>query len=142
VGGGDRNYHNFLHTLVRENHLETRIRFWGQVENALPYIHQADVLLLCSRCEAFARVVIEAMKAGKPIIGAASGGTLEQIKDGFNGFLYEPQNYRDLAAKIKHCHDHPELTQKMGTDARKWAVQTFNQANYTRELEKILEQLK
>lgn len=142
VGGGEKNYRHFLEELVREKNLQAQVRFFGQVDNALPYIQQADVLLLCSRCEAFARVVVEAMKAGKPVIGARSGGTMEQIKDGFNGFLYEPQDYRELAGKIKHLYDHPEVTKETGMNARKWAVKTFNQDNYRKALKKLLDQVR
>jgi glycosyltransferase involved in cell wall biosynthesis len=139
VGEGDKDYHNFLQKLVQEKNLTTQIRFWGQVENALPYIQQADVLLLCSRCEAFARVIVEAMKVGKAVVGTRSGGTVEQIKDGFNGLLYEPQNYRDLAKKLTYLHNDPELRNKMGTEGRKWAEKTFNQDNYKKEMKKILD---
>jgi glycosyltransferase involved in cell wall biosynthesis len=58
VGGCDPAYFYFLQDLVRENNLGEQVRFLGQVNNAFPYMQQADVLLLCSRCEAFARVVV------------------------------------------------------------------------------------
>jgi glycosyltransferase involved in cell wall biosynthesis len=141
VGGGDQHYFSFLKKLVQEKGLTAQIRFLGQMGNAFPYIQQADILILCSRCEAFARVVVEAMKAGKPVLGARSGGTVEQIKDGFNGFLYEPQNHKDLAAKIKYLLEHPRQAQEMGRNGRRWALRTFTRKNYLRNLSKVLEQI-
>ena len=138
VGGGDRVYADFLDTLVRENNLTKQIKFFGQVNNAFPYIKQADILLLCSRCEAFARVVVEAMKAGKPVLGTRSGGTVEQIKDGFNGFLYEPRDHQELAAKIKYLYDHPEATQQMGKNGQQWALRTFTRERYQEGIARIL----
>jgi glycosyltransferase involved in cell wall biosynthesis len=142
VGGGDHQYRSFLEQLVREWQVAEQVRFFGQVDNAFPYIQQADVLLLCSRCEAFARVVVEALKAGKPVIGARSGGTVEQIQDGFNGFLYAPRNYRELAEKIKFLHDHPQASRKMGRQGQEQALTTFTQERYAQELARILSQIR
>jgi glycosyltransferase involved in cell wall biosynthesis len=141
VGGCDRTYFDFLKNLVRDNNLEEQARFVGEVNSAFPYMRQADALLLCSRCEAFARVVVEAMKAGKPVVGTRSGGTVEQIQEGFNGFLYEPGDYRELAEKIKYLHDFPDKAREMGKNGQQWATRTFTRKRYQEELARILGQL-
>jgi glycosyltransferase involved in cell wall biosynthesis len=141
VGGGDQNYLHFLGNLVREKNLIKHVSFFGQVDNALPYIQQADILLLCSRCEAFARVVVEGMKAGKPVLGTKSGGTVEQIQNGFNGFLYEPRDHKGLAKKIKYLHDNPTLMKEMGINGRQWAMKTFTQERYKKKIMRIFDQL-
>jgi glycosyltransferase involved in cell wall biosynthesis len=141
VGGCDPAYFDFLKNLVHELNLGEQVRFLGEVDNAFPYMQQADVLLLCSRSEAFARVVVEAMKAGKPVVGASSGGTVEQIQEGVNGFLYEPRDHQELAAKIKYLYDHPLEAQKMGENGRQWAIQTFTRRRYRDNLAQILGQV-
>jgi len=141
VGGGAPEYRAFLENLVQEKHLGDQVRFFGQVDNALPYIQKADVLLLCSQCEAFARVVVEAMKAGKPVLGTRSGGTVEQIRDGFNGFLYEPGNYKELAEKIRYLSENPQLAREMGENGRLWAEATFTRKRYQDKLARILGEL-
>ena len=140
VGGGDPQYCRFLEGLVEKNGLTGQVQFLGQVKNAFPYIREADALILCSRCEAFARVVVEAMKAGKPVIGSRSGGTVEQIRDGFNGFLYRPGDYQDLAAKIKNLLDHPHRAREMGRQGRDWALAACNRERYRENLIRILGQ--
>ena len=141
VGGRDPDYGHFLDNMAGEHNLQAQVKFIGQVDNALPYIQQADVLLLCSRCEAFARVVIEAMKAGKPVIGTSSGGTVEQITEGFNGLLYEPQNYRELAEKIRYLYHHPDKVQEMGGQAQKWARQNFTRERYQEKIKEVFASL-
>jgi glycosyltransferase involved in cell wall biosynthesis len=138
VGGGDQHYADFLQKLVQEKALTAQVRFLGQVENAFPYIQKADVLILCSRCEAFARVVVEAMKAGKPVLGSRCGGTVEQIMDGVNGFLYEPRDHQELAEKIRYLLDHPHKALEMGRNGREWAMQTFTRERYRKNLARIL----
>jgi glycosyltransferase involved in cell wall biosynthesis len=138
VGGWDQTYFEFLQNLVRDHNLEEQVRFVGQVNNASHYMRQADALLLCSRCEAFARVVVEAMKAGKPVVGTRSGGTVEQIQEGFNGFLYEPGDHKELAEKIKYLHDFPDKAREMGKNGQQWATRTFTRERYQEKIARIL----
>ena len=85
------------------------MKFFGYVENTLPLIRGADVLLMCSRYDAFGRVTVEAMKLGKPVIGAKSGGTTELISEGFNGLLYTSGDHMELTGKIRYMYDHPHV---------------------------------
>ncbi|MGV8125925.1 MAG: glycosyltransferase family 4 protein [Methanothrix sp.] len=139
VGDGEEDYLKKLQCFVVENGLSDYVSFVGYIKNPFPFIQAADVLLMCSRSEAFGRVVIEAMKVGKPVIGARSGGIVELIQNGFNGFYYEPGDYRDLAEKIKLIWMNPEMAQNMGENARKWATAQFNEKIYQEEILKILQ---
>ncbi len=141
VGDGNPKYKQFLRTLVTQNSLEKCVRFLGYVNNPFPLMRQADVVLMCSRAEAFGRVTIEAMKAGKPIIGARSGGTEELIRVGFNGLLYTPGNYKELAEKIIYLYRHPEIARQMGENGQKWSKQRFTEERYGNEVFAILKQL-
>lgn len=141
VGDGMPPYKNYLKNIIIDNELAEHVNFIGHVENALSFIQNADVLLMCSRNEAFGRVTIEAMKAGRPVIGARSGGTTELIYEGFNGLLYNPLDYKDLADKIEYLYDHRGLAQQMGKNAQQWAKEKFNQKRYGQKLLAILEPL-
>ena len=44
--------------------------------------------MMCSRCEGFGRVTIEAMLRAIPVLGYNSGGTSELVKNGENGYLF------------------------------------------------------
>ncbi len=51
---------------------------------------RSDVFALPSTGEGFGIVYLEAMAFAKPVIGVASGGTLDLIRDGKNGLLVAP----------------------------------------------------
>lgn len=139
VGGGDPNYRAHLESLVARKNLAHCVRFEGYVRDALPYMEAADVVLVCSRCEAFGRVTVEAMKVAKPVVGARSGGTAELVRDGFNGLLYTPGDSRELAEKIRYLGVNPAAAHRLGDNGRRWAVRRFTDDQYAQELITILE---
>ena len=69
--------------------LEQHIELVGYIKNPTHYIQAADAVLVCSHWESFGRVTVEAMLAGKPIIGSANGATTELIQNGVTGLLYD-----------------------------------------------------
>ena len=56
---------------------------------------------MCSQCEAYGRVTVEAMKMGIPVIVSNTCGSAEIISDKKNGLVFEQGNSFSLAEKIK-----------------------------------------
>ncbi|HVT57231.1 MAG TPA: glycosyltransferase family 4 protein [Thermoanaerobaculia bacterium] len=81
----------------------------GKVE-LLGWVDERDLIeLYAGSCgvfyapydEDYGYVTVEAFKAGKPVVTAAdSGGVLELVEDGVNGFVCAPDAPREIAA---HC---------------------------------------
>lgn len=138
VGAGSPDFQMVLEREIKHHGLEQSVIFYGHVENPIPLMRAADVVLMCSRFESFGRVTVEAMLAGKPVIGAASGGTAELIQDGETGLLYEPGNHDELAMKIEYLFENPEKRLKLGSAARVWATGRFAQQRYAREVHDLL----
>lgn len=77
------------------------------------------------------------MKIGLPVIASNTGANSELIKEGFNGYLYEFSNSKDLANKILRLKD--KDTRKMfATRAKEWANITFTMKNYSLNLNEII----
>lgn len=64
--------------------------------------------------------VLEAMSAGKPILGFNWGATPDVVVHGKNGYLSEPGNYDDLAQGLNYCLEHRVA---LGQNARESAKQ-------------------
>ncbi|WP_018610987.1 glycosyltransferase family 4 protein [Segetibacter koreensis] len=97
-----------LHAAVESFDLQEQVKFLGPIKEPAEVLQQHDALLMCSRMEAFGRVTVEALKLGLPVVGANTGGTIEIVENGCNGYLYESGNEKDLADKImllKHNYD-------------------------------------
>lgn len=130
IGEGLEDYKKYLLELIGKFKLETHVEFLGYQENPKFFMRQCDVLLMCSKNEAYGLVTLEAMQTGKPVIGSKSGGTLELIIDEFNGLFYTPGDFIELAEKIKYLYLNPNKLQEMGKNAEEWAIDKFKPEKY------------
>jgi glycosyltransferase involved in cell wall biosynthesis len=137
----DQEYHQYLRRIVEQYHLTDRVHMLGHSDQPTPLMKTADVVLMCSRREAFGRVTVEGMKLGKPVIGTRSGGTPEIILDGQTGYLYRPGDAKELAARIRDLHANRLLLEAMGAHGRCRATVQFNQENYARDVESVLKRV-
>ncbi|MDA8156344.1 MAG: glycosyltransferase family 4 protein [Actinomycetota bacterium] len=139
MGDGDPCYERFLKKVANDENVSKQVSFTGFVNDAFSRLHLMDAVLVCSRNEAFGRVTVEAMLAGKPVIGANSGGTAELLCDGFNGLLYTPGDHLDLAGKIHYLLQNKAEARQMGRNGWQWAKNRFTRERYGREIAQILE---
>lgn len=68
--------------------------------------------------EALGDVVIEAMSAGKAMIGSRAGGIVDLIEDGETGLLVPPGDVDALAAAMERLIHEPDLRERLGRQAR------------------------
>lgn len=139
VGREVREYGDFLRNLVLNLGVEDRVEFVPFTENPFPRVAEADLALICSTGEGFGRVTVEAMKLGKPVVGAASGATDELIVNGWNGLLYPPGDVHELAERIETLYRNRALLREMGRNAKEWSNKTFNLKKYTSSLLEVFQ---
>lgn len=84
--------------------------------------HACDVLCLPSidRAEAFGLVLLEAMRAGKPVVASrlTGSGMVEVVADGETGLQVAPGSVTELAGALLRLRDDPELRSRLGAQAR------------------------
>lgn len=138
IGDGASDYRRRLEELVIAMGLEDQVSFAGHVKSAFPAMRSADAILICSTSEAFGRVTIEGMLAGKTVIGANRGATSELIKDGINGLLYVSGEPNDLANKIKYLSENPLVAARLSKNAQNWVRSYFTVERYAAEMMALL----
>ncbi|MGA2368417.1 MAG: FkbM family methyltransferase [Dehalococcoidia bacterium] len=134
IGPTNDNDLNILNDIIKTQNLHNYVKILGWQEKAYPVMNQSDVVLVCSRFEAFGRVTAEAMLLKKPVIGTNIGGTAELIKDGYNGFLYEPGNYVQLAERIEYFIKNREKIKELGEKGYAFAKKTFSRDKFGGEM--------
>jgi hypothetical protein len=85
---------------------------------------------------------VEAWLLKKPVVAADSGGVPELVKEGYNGLLYEPGNYAQLALKIGHLIDNKNIMMELGQNGYDYSRTQFTEQKYGGEVYKSLINLK
>lgn len=97
---GNNNYYNSMLDYIKENELQERVTFLGQINDVDRIRKEHGIAVVASANEPFGRVTIEGMLAGEIVIGANAGCTNELIQDRGTGFLFKPGDDEDLARII------------------------------------------
>jgi len=142
VGRSDPAYLRHLQQLVSDAQVQHAVSFLDFQEDIYPIIQQADIVLVCSRSEAFGRVAVEAMSMKKPVIGTKAGGATEAIRHGVTGLLYAPGDHVQLADQIERLMDQPALRQDLTQEAFRLVSNEFTEANFGGRFYKLMLDLK
>ena len=112
----DENIH--LHIVGREGNGAKEIRLscltnvsLHGFRNPNQYYEIADLFLFPTWCEGSAKVTYEAMSHGVPVITSPYAGSL--VKNGYNGFVFEPWETTEIAEKIRLIHLNPKSKKKL-----------------------------
>ena len=100
VGGGD--LMNQLKQLARELGIADRVDFLGHVsdEQLRATLTRATVFAIPSIAELQSIATMEAMASALPVVAANAMALPHLVHTGENGYLFEPGNVSDLAAKL------------------------------------------
>jgi glycosyltransferase involved in cell wall biosynthesis len=90
VGDGPRE--TSIRNLTESLGLAGRVHFRGAVPSAAAILAEAQIFALSSRSEGFPRSILEAMRAGVPVVASGVGGVAEAVRHGHNGYVVPRQS--------------------------------------------------
>ncbi|HEV7527165.1 MAG TPA: glycosyltransferase family 4 protein [Acidimicrobiia bacterium] len=117
VGPSLADYAETLWYLARDLDVLDRVEFIEYVADPSEQIAWSNVMLTCSVDEGFGRVAVEALKSGRPVIGARAGATVELIDHERTGLLFEAGDAVDLAQVIGRAAGDRVLVETMSRNA-------------------------
>ena len=100
----------------------------------------ADAFIFPSRTETLGLVLLEAMAAGCPVVAAASGGILDIVSDGDNGYLFDPLDPDGVITATQRLLAAQEERERLRTNARQeaerwgWPAATQQLVEYYRDV--------
>ncbi len=103
---------------VKELGLDSRVIFSGQQLDVPLRMEHSDIYLLVSNWEGFPRSIIEAMRAGLPVIASDVGGCGESVIEGKTGYLIPRGDIEELKIRLTELIGSPDIRLKMGTAGR------------------------
>jgi glycosyltransferase involved in cell wall biosynthesis len=101
----------------------------------------ADAVAVTSRWEGAPLVVLEAMRAGLPVVAYDIGGIGEQVEHGVTGYLVEPGNAAALAGRLRELALAPDRAQRLGRAARGRFLERFGFAQMIARIEQAYRQV-
>ncbi len=106
------------------------------------FYRMIDIMVIPSRfVEPFGRTAIEAMSWGRPVAVAGHGGLVEIVCDGQTGLVFKPNDWRDLADKLRRLITDKLLRERLARAARDEVKARFSAEQHAAALEKIYNKL-
>jgi len=134
-------YQQSISELIARLGMERDISLLGFRHDVADIMGALDLLVLPSHYEPFGRVLVEAMAAGKPVIGTNVGGIPEIIENGTNGLLVAPGSPDALAGAIIKILQNPDMARRMGAAGRELAKARFGPERYVAQIQGVYEGL-
>lgn len=112
-----------LKMMIRNMRLEKKVYLVGSKshEELAVYMAAAEMFVLNTAYEGFSHDILEAMKAGVPVITTPAGGNREIIHQGENGFMVKYNDEFNLVEAIKTVWNTPELKARFIENGKKTA---------------------
>lgn len=137
IGEGPERSH--LQALAGQLCLADRVSFLGRQsrKQVAAAMRRCTVFVLPSRYEGLGCVYLEAMSAGKPVIGCRGQGISEIIQHGSNGFLVGADNVKELTLAIAMLLRDETRRRNLGIAARDTILDGLTLANQATSLARI-----
>jgi glycosyltransferase involved in cell wall biosynthesis len=104
--------------LSRKCGISDNVIFTGYIDNASKILKNFDIFVMSSLTEGMPITLLEAMRAGMPIVASAVGGIPEALEGGKCGILVPPGNELDLAKRIVELYENSSLKEELSIKSK------------------------
>lgn len=130
-----------LRSQATELGIGERVHFLGYQPDPAGTLARAQIFVLASRSEAFPRSILEAIRAGLPVVASDVGGVSEAVIPGINGLLVPPQNPQALRTAIGRLLASAAYRQELGNAGRQAFEARFQAQTMVDKTEAIYRQV-
>jgi glycosyltransferase involved in cell wall biosynthesis len=138
---GEDDYAGKIKTMASYLGLDNSVIFTGFRNDIPEILASLDIFVFPSHAEAFGIALVEAMSMKLPSVCSNSDGILDIAVDNVTSYLFQKQNYHDLAEKLSELINRPDKRDKFGEAARERVLENFNADLITNKLIDIYDSL-
>ncbi len=116
---GDGPHEESLRDEVARMGLSDRVNFLGLRTDVAEILSRSHVFVLTSNWEGFPYSILEAMRAGLPVVASAVGGIPEAVRDNETGYLVGRGDAEALRDRLAVLLTKPDERVRLGAEGRK-----------------------
>lgn len=118
------------------------ISYIGALENrqTLKAIGESDLIVVPSRDESMSLVAVESLMLGKPVAVTNTCGVASLITNGKNGFIFNNEDYLQLAEIITDCITGKNDLEQISHAARSLYIKEFSFLRFITQFNQIIEE--
>ena len=135
AGSGSKSELDYINRIIEENGLFDKVKMVGFIseEEKINYYANCLAVYFGAYNEDYGYITLESFFAEKPVIvHKDSGGPLEFVEDGKNGFVLD-NNPKEIAEKIDYLYEHKDVACILGKNGRQLLTEKHMDWDYVIE---------
>ncbi|MFX0132891.1 MAG: glycosyltransferase family 4 protein [Candidatus Hodarchaeota archaeon] len=139
---GNGKLKNEIKKMIEDYELKNNVELLGVMPNyvAKERMKTWKIFVLASRWEGFGIVLIEAMSLGIPVVASSVEAIPEIVKDGKCGYLFQKDNFLELAEKLNLMIGNTDEISNLGKAGRSIVLEKFNIIRTIKSFESLYNQ--
>lgn len=133
--GVGKKYDELIQLSKKEN-VEKNVHFLGYRKDIYELLKSADIFVMPSYREGLSRSIMEAMACGIPIIASKIRGNVDLVKDGYNGYLVDSDDFVKISDRVIELTKYKSKRRKM-SDINLEIVKQYDCKNIIDNIENI-----
>lgn len=140
VGENDNVHYKAFQKLIEEYDISDVLQLHDAVKDVPERIPLFDLMCLPSLWEGFSNTLSEYICCGRPVIASDVADNGVMVKDGINGFLFNPTEVTEIVSCFENYFSLPdEKTDQMAHESRNIAEELFSKEKFANSYVQLIE---
>ncbi|NEU76498.1 glycosyltransferase family 4 protein [Hassallia byssoidea VB512170] len=131
----------FCKDLAHSLGIAEKVSFLGDRTDVPNLLAQSQIFILSTHYEGLPISILEAMRAGLPVVATSVNGIPEEVEHGKTGLLVPRKDVQALANALQTLIQSPDLRQQMGEAGRQKFEQEFTVERMINETKAVYEEI-
>jgi glycosyltransferase involved in cell wall biosynthesis len=127
--------------LAKSLGISDKVSFLGDRRDVPNLLARSQIFILSTHYEGLPISILEAMRAGLPVVATSVNGIPEEIDDGKTGLLVPRQNVEILADALSKLIQSPKIRKQMGEASRDKFLQEFTLERMIKQTRAIYDEI-